>query len=241
MPHFLIKNEEIKDDFIELNDSENFFHIVKVLRTKVNEKLKFIDENKIVYETTVVEVDKKNLKAKIEKKYKTDRILKNNLSLVLATLMTDAQNLAIANATQCGVKTIYPVISDNCSVSEKSLNQKVEKWAKIVNENFKQCERGDIVKISEIAPLKETLLKFKKENVLIFAEKYENISIENSLKDIDKTSEIVVVIGPEGGFSNKEFDFFIKENYKLISLGKMIFKAPNAVVAGISNIVSRIE
>ena len=241
MPHFLIKNEEIKDDFIELNDSENFFHIVKVLRTKVNEKLKFIDENKIVYETTVVEVDKKNLKAKIEKKYKTDRILKNNLSLVLATLMTDAQNLAIANATQCGVKTIYPVIYDNCSVSEKSLNQKVEKWAKIANENFKQCERGDIVKISEIAPLKETLLKFKKENVLIFAEKYENISIENSLKDIDKTSEIVVVIGPEGGFSNEEFDFFIKENYKLISLGKMIFKAPNAVVAGISNIVSRIE
>ena len=58
---------------------------------------------------------------------------------------------------------------------------------------------------------------------------------------MDKNSEIAVVIGPEGGFSDSEFDYFISQNYKLATLGKMIYKAPNAVVAGISNIISRIE
>ena len=53
--------------------------------------------------------------------------------------------------------------------------------------------------------------------------------------------EIIVVIGPEGVFSNNEFEYFKKENYKMISLGNMIYKAPNAVVAAISNIVSRLS
>ena len=59
--------------------------------------------------------------------------------------------------------------------------------------------------------------------------------------DIDKNEEIAVVIGPEGGFSQNEFEYFISQNYKLITLGKMIYKAPNAAVVAISNIVSSIE
>ena len=96
-------------------------------------------------------------------------------------------------------------------------------------------------KIQPIQPLMNVLCNFKKENTLIFAEKYENLTLETSLNDIDKKSKIAVVIGPEGGFSQKEFDFFIKNNYKLITLGKMIYKAPNAITAAISNIISRLE
>lgn len=241
MPHFLIKKEEIKDEIIELVDNENLFHLIKVLRVKVNQKIKFIDENKNVYNCKIVEVGKKSLSAKILEKTISDRILKNNIVLIQSILASDAQNLLIANATQTGVKKIYPVISDNVSVSVSSLKGKIEKWSKIADENFKQCERADKVEVLEISNLKNVLIRFKKENVLIFAERYENKTLNDCLLDVDLNSEIAIVIGPEGGFSQVEFDYFIEQNYKLITLGKMIYKAPNAAVVAISNIASRIE
>lgn len=241
MPHFLIKKEEIKDNIIELIDNENLFHLIKVLRIKPHQKVKFIDSEKNIYFCEVIEVSKNSLSAKILEKDISDRILKSNIVLIQSILAPDAQNLLVANATQTGVKKIYPVMSDNVSVSLKTLNGKVEKWNKIADENFKQCERADKAEVVEISNLKETLKQFKKENILIFAEKYENMTLNNCLSDINLNSEIAIVIGPEGGFSQAEFDYFIEQNYKLITLGKMIYKAPNAATVAISNIVSRIE
>ena len=127
MPHFLIKKEEIKNDFIELIDNENLFHLVKVLRVKAGEKVKFIDEDKNVFLCEIKGATKNNLKAQIIKKTVSNRVLKHNICLVQSILAPDAQNLLIANATQTGVKEIYPVISDNISVSKKTLENKVEK------------------------------------------------------------------------------------------------------------------
>ena len=241
MPHFLIKKEEVKGDIIELIDNENLFHLVKVLRIKKNQKVKFIDCDKNVYLCNVEKVEKDYLSAKIVEKTISNRILKNNIILIQSILASDAQNLLIANATQTGIKKIYPVISDNVSVSINSLKGKVEKWNKIALENFKQCERADLAQVCEIENLKNTLSKFKKENILIFAEKYDILTLNNCLSDINFNEEIAVVIGPEGGFSEDEFKFFIEQDYKLITLGNMIYKAPNAVTVAISNVISRIE
>lgn len=241
MPHFLIKKEEIKDDIIELVDNENLFHLIKVLRVKQYQKVKFIDSDKNVYLAEIIEVSKNFLKAKVIKKTISNRVLENNICLVQSVLASDAQNLLIANAVQAGVKEIYPVISDNVSVSISSLKGKVEKWNKVSIENFKQCERADMASIAEISNLKEILACFKHENILIFAEKFETHTLNNCLNDLNKSEKIAVVIGPEGGFSEAEFEYFKEKNYKLITLGKMIYKAPNAAVVAISNVVSRIE
>ena len=76
--------------------------------------------------------------------------------------MTDAQNLLIANATQTGVKKIYPVLSDNVSVSKKNTENRSEKWQKIVLENFKQCERADTAEVLEVGNLVDTIKRFDK-------------------------------------------------------------------------------
>ncbi|MBR1616955.1 RsmE family RNA methyltransferase [bacterium] len=236
MPHFYVEQNNIKDDVIEVIEPNLLHHLTVARRIKLNEIIKFIDGDKNVYKAQVINISKKNLVAKIIEKEKSTRFLKYDICLVQSILAPDGQSDLIANATQTGVKTIYPVVSENCSSKIKN----AEKWKKIADENFKQCERADFVQIEQPKGLIEVISRFKKENVLIFAEKFENISIEKSLQDIDKNSKIAVVIGPEGGFSKNEFDYFKKEGYKLISLGCMIYKAPNAVIAAISNVTSRL-
>lgn len=239
MPHFFINKEEIKKNVIKLADSDNFHHIVKVRRAKIGEDIKFIDNDKNIYFCKIKEISKNSLVADIIEKQKSDRFLKNKITLIQSILANDGQSILISNAVQAGVDEIYPVISDNTST--KVNDEKIVKWDKIALEAAKQCERADRAKINPIAPMIQTILKFKKENVLIFVEKNENMALDEALKTVDKKQNIVVVIGPEGGFSQDEFEYFIKYGYKCLTLGKLIYKAPNAVVAAISNVTSRIE
>ncbi len=246
MPHYLIKKDNIINGFVELSKesgNDTFFHLTKVLRVKINQELDFIDSEKTLYETKIVSITKDKLISKIIKKSFCDRFLNYNICLIQSILMTDAQNLLISNATQSGVKEIYPVISDNTSVKKSTVQNeiKLEKWNKIALGAFEQCQRADIALIHPVMELKDALSKFKKENIIIFAECNQNCDIDESLIDVDKNSKIALVIGPEGGFSKDEFEYFKNQNYKLATLGKLIYKAPNAVVAAVSNIVSRLQ
>ncbi len=234
MPHFLVNSNEINNNLINVTQNELLRHLVSSLRIKTGEEIKFIDEKEIQYICKVLSVTKKNLQAQIIEKYPSLRKLNFELYLAQAILKQDAQNLAISNAVQTGVKGIYPVICDNCTVKSK---QNIEKWQKIADESFKQCERANRAEVFEIQKLENVLKAF--ENIIIFTEKNANITIKDAVKKFDKNKKILVVVGAEGGFSAQEFEIFKK--YNCASLGSLILKAPNAVTAGISRVVYEFE
>ncbi len=241
MPHFLIQKDEIKEDKIELKNIETISHLVQSLRVKKGEKVKFIDECENVYLTEIINADKKNFVAKIISREKSKRKLDFNLCTLISVLKPDAMHLAIQNAVQSGAKEIYTVYSKNAAVKLNSITDKKEKWQKIATEAFKQCERADIPNVFEIDTFENIFKKFKKENIIIFAEKDATFKIKEALNDINKEEKILAVFGPEGGFCEDEFNYFKKENLKLTTLGNLIFKAPNAITAGLFGIISEYE
>ena len=143
---------------------------------------------------------------------------------------------AISNATQTGVKKLHLMISDNCAIRNI---KSVEKLQKISDESFKQCERADKMVIVDAKNLKDIVKSFK--NVIVFAEKYADTTLFDALKNYKKNEDLLILIGPEGGFSENEFKFFKEQIYPLVSLGKLIYKAPNAITAGISNVIYELE
>lgn len=235
MPHFLINSNNINGDLILLNEPQTISHLCFAMRVRVGENLKLIDENKISYFCKITEITKKELKAQILKSEKSRRILPFKLNLIQSVLKLEAQNLAISNAVQLGVAQIYPVISTHSTFKLNLAQSKLEKWQKIALEAFKQCERGDLPIICEPLQLKEAL--GKKKNIIIFGEKNVNSTLKKTLNNFENLEEINVVIGPEGGFSEDEFAYFKENNYPILSLGNLILKAPNAITAGLSNII----
>lgn len=233
MPHFLIENNCIENNSIHLTDKETIIHLAQALRIKEGEIVKFIDKNETVYKTKIKTVSKNEVNGEILNFEKSKRKLDFNLCVLISILKPDGMHLAIENAVQLGAKEIYTTYSNNCAV--KNLN-KFEKWQKIGMESFKQCERADIPQFFEPDDFKNIFSKFKKENILIFAEKYDKFTIKEAISTIDKNEKILAVFGPEGGFSENEFGYFKKENLKLITLGKLILKAPNAITAGLFGI-----
>ena len=105
-------------------------------------------------------------------------------------------------------------------------------------EASKQCERAKIPTCFEPDTL-ENVLNKNFDRILVLAERSTEISLKEYLNKnkIKKGERILVVIGPEGGFSQKEFDYFKSLNLPLITLGDLILKAETAVIVTLGNIV----
>ena len=238
MPHFFIKKDSIKNGKAVVSDNENYRHIARSLRARTGEKLLLIDEDQIQYETKIEEITPKEIVCTIEKFYPSKRDLDFDLYLAQSPLRSDAQLIIMEKATELGVRGVYPVITDNCALAKSVTEKKREKWQRVMYEASKQCERAKIPECFEIGTLKEVLERdFDK--VLVMAERSTEISLKEYLTQnpIGKNEKILVVIGPEGGFSEKEFDFFRSKNLPLITLGDLILKAETAVTVTLGNIV----
>ena len=238
MPHFFIKAENIKNDTAVINDAENYRHIARALRARVREKLLLIDENQIQYETKIKSITDTEIECSIEKQYPSKRDLEFDIFLAQSPLRSDAQLTIMEKATELGARGVFPIITDNCAVSKDVANKKLEKWQKVMYEASKQCERAKIPTCFEPAELKEVLKK-DFDRVVVLAERSTEISLKKYLTQnpIKKNEKILAIIGPEGGFSKKEFEFFKENNLPLISLGDLILKAETAVIVTLGDIV----
>ena len=238
MPHFLINTKEISNNTVTVKDVDLYKHIIKVMRSKIGEKLLFLDENEIQYETVLENIFSNYFECKITKQYKSQRKLPINLNVAQSVLNSDAQLSAIQKATELGVKGIIPIYTDNCAVKESVIKNKIEKWQKIALESVKQCERCDIPTVYEMSNIKDVVKKF--DYVIVFGEKYAEKTFSEYIKEhpIDKTKSILVVIGPEGGFSESEFEFFKQKNIPLITLGNLIYRADTALTAALTSVIN---
>ena len=75
--------------------------------------------------------------------------------------------------------------------------------------------------------------------MIVFAERSTEKTLKQYLREnpTKKGDKILVIIGPEGGFSQKEFDYFRSKNLPLISLGDLILKAETAVIVALGDII----
>lgn len=242
MPHFFIKSDDVKHNKIIINDKENFNHIAKSLRIRIGEKLLLVDENQIQYETVVDEITNKEITVNVENSYKSSRSLDFGLYLAQSPLRSDAQSVIIEKATELGAEGIFPVLTDNCALNRSVIEKKIPKWQKSMYEASKQCERAYVPKCYEVTALK-TLLDMKDCKIIAFCERCSKITFRDYFNEnhIKKNDKLLVIIGPEGGFSESEFELFRKKNIPMLTLGNLILKAETAVITALGNIIYEFE
>lgn len=237
MPHFFINSEDVKENKVVISDKENFTHIAKSLRIKAGEKLLLIDENQIQYETVVEKVTNKEITVNVENSYKSGRRLDFRLYLAQSPLRSDAQSIIVEKATELGAEGLYPVYTDNCALNRSAIEKKIPKWQRIMYEASKQCERAYVPKCYELTDLTSVIkLGYK---VIAFCERCTNVTLHEYCKKnpIQKDDKILIIIGPEGGFSEREFEFLRENNVAMLTLGDLILKAETAVIVALGNII----
>lgn len=238
MPHFFITKENIQEKLITISDKENYRHIARALRARVGENMLLIDNEQIQYETVITQITNNEITCEIKKSYPSKRDLEFDLFLAQSPLRSDSQLTVMEKATELGVRGVYPIITDNCAVKQEVAEAKVEKWQKIMYEASKQCERSKIPTCFGVNNI-ENIIEMNFDRIIVFGERSTEQSLKQylGLNPINKGEKILVIIGPEGGFSQREFDLFKQNNLPVISLGDLILKADTAVTVALGDII----
>ena len=237
MPHFFIKSDSVSDGKIKI--TEHYNHIVKSLRAKTGEDLLLIDENEIEYKTVISEISSNYLIADIKSSEKSKRDLGYNLYLAQSPLRSDSQLTIIEKATELGIRGIYPIYTDNCALKKSVAENKIEKWQKVMYEASKQCERANIPTCYDLTTLENVISDKNFDRIIALCERNTNGDLKTYLREspAKKDENILLIIGPEGGFSKREFELLRTNNLPMLTLGDLILKAETAVIVTLGNIV----
>jgi 16S rRNA (uracil1498-N3)-methyltransferase len=176
------------------------------------------------YKLKVSEISKDKVKAEIVEKTVNKAMKDANITVYLAMIKNDALTTAIDNLAELNVKHVKLFKSDFsvAMIEEK----KLEKLNNTAIQASKQCERADIMQIS-IINKKDIETDVKSIPNVFFA-------YENSNQKIQSFSgDFAVIIGPEGGFSDAENEWF-SSFARNVSLSNTILRAEVACVASVS-------
>ena len=155
--------------------------------------------------------------------------------LYAALVKKDTFEWVVQKATELGVSDIVPVIAER---SEKK-NINTERLQKIITEASEQSGRGVLPGLRDIASLVDAVEAAKvRDGKVTQMIAFDPTGIKMSEQEIKNTPDQVgIFIGPEGGWSMKELDYFRKSGVAVYSLGSQILRTETAVVAALSKIV----
>ena len=226
MQQYFVDKEIQSDEIIEL-DKEVLHHLIKVLRKDSEYTFRIADMNGKIFHAHLID-DKRCM---IDEFLDENNELDCDITCILSLIKSDKFELCIQKLTELGVKRIVPY-SARRSVVKIREKKKLERFEKIAREASEQCHRNFIPEICDPCDLKD-LKNYLSERNYICYESEKNIS------DIDRSSSVTYIIGPEGGFEDQEYEKIVSMGFESISLGKRILRAETAALYMTSLIVGK--
>ena len=248
MSKFFVKEEQISNNRIKII-GEDVNHISNVLRMKKNDELQICNqatgEN---YLSKIISISKTVVECEIEEKIDKTTESNVNITLFQGIPKFEKMELIIQKNTEVGIKNIVPVMMERTVVKldDKLANKKLERWQKIAEIAAKQSMRDIIPSIENIIKTKDIdatrfdafLVAYENENHNMLKSELFKLREKN---EKNKKYNIAVLIGPEGGISEKEIEMLQAQKAKFISLGKRILRTETAGLVMIGNIMYELE
>lgn len=215
---------------IKVSDGD-FEYLTKVMRQKISDEILVFNGADGEFIAAITQVEKRFLNLEIKEKI-ADLTKVPNITLAFAPVKNVRIDFVAAKATELGVASFQPIITKHTIVDK--INP--ERFKSNVKEACEQCERNDIPKILEIKKLDKFLSEASDKILILCDESGEASKASEVLQKIDvKNKEIVILIGPEGGFCPEEFDRMRQlKNVFAISLGPRILRSDTAMVSALT-------
>ena len=217
---------------VKIADND-FDYLAKVMRKKAGDEVFVFNGEDGEWLAEILVIEKKNLTLNIK-----NQVAKQAKSSAVTLAFAPVKNVRIdfvaAKATEMGVGKFAPIITQH-SVVDK-LNE--ERFAANIKEACEQCERNDFPTLEKIKKLEKFLSEAGKEKILILCdESGQGAKASTLLPKIftNNKQEVIILIGPEGGFSKEEYAMMRQiQNLHSMSLGERILRSDTAIIAALA-------
>ena len=236
MPRFLIRGEEIRDNLAVLA-GENVKHIRRVLRLGVGDEVILFDEAGWEYHAKIIDGNSKEIKVDVFRKFLPHRESPLEIILGQGLPRLPKMDFIVQKGTELGVSGILPFNSRRSipKLSDEKIIRKMGRWRKIALEATKQCGRNLVPHIGSPIDFTEILaMEFKDSLKFILWEGERVVGIKEILDmSLDK-NRFLVLVGPEGGFTNREIHEAKEAGFKVVSMGNRILRSETAGISILS-------
>lgn len=212
--------------------------IKNVLRMKKDDQLELLDGTGKVYPAKIIEIEKEKIICEILSSYTDDREPRIKITLAQALPKSAKMDFIIEKCTELGAAKIVPMIT--ARTIPRGAN--TIRWEKIAKEAAEQSCRSIIPEITEPQKFEE-VVKIPADAGIIAWENEKTRSLKQFLAATEKQSfkSLLVLIGPEGGFTKEEIDRATEAGISPVSLGKRILRTETAGMAALSAIACEFE
>ena len=227
MDYFYTLPENISTDSVLIGGDE-FSHLTHVMRKNVGDEIRVVDGLGMAYDVLLTELKKKTAHGTITKRY-----LNHNEPLIAVTLAVGILknpsrfDFLVEKVTELGVREIIPLRTERTIPS----HAKTDRWQKLALAAMKQSGRAYLPHVRELVWLEDVLSASTAFNIRLIAHEQpiNNVpSVEQK-----KRQSILLLVGPEGGFSNEEVEKCVTAGCTPLYLGERRLRTETAAVVGV--------
>lgn len=228
MIRFFVNNKLEHTKFITL-DKERAQQLRKVLRVKVGEKIELFNKESLRCTAEITKLLRESCDCKILETEKIEEELDFHVNIFQSLPRNTKLEFLVQKCTELGVKAITFFKSDRSVVKVNiDSENKLHRLQKVAEEAAEQCGRYSVPEIRFSPNDVDNLLT---ESNCYFLQKGSELTIKN----INKSGEINVLIGPEGGFSEREI-VTLNQKAKGINLSKFTLRSETAPIVFLAQI-----
>lgn len=225
--------------YIELSD-ENKHHAARVLRLKAGDIITLFTGQGGEFSARIEAITKSSITVLVQVYHDHDRESPLVIELAQAVCVNEKMDWIIQKAVELGVSRIQPIATVRSIVhlSDERAVRRLQHWQKIIVSACEQCGRNRLPHISPLIDLPGWLSRKKA------SQSDQEVRLMLSTRTIEGLSHIppaaaanvVICIGPEGGFTPEEETAMLHTNFAPLRLGKRIFRTETAALAAIAAI-----
>ncbi len=234
MQRIAIATSQLQDQQILLTD-EQYHYLSRVLRLKAGDRFIAMDGVGTWWLAALEEAQS----AQIIEQIAVQTELPVTITLMAALPKGNGFDDVVRYCTELGVSKIVPIISDRTLLHPSS--QKLERWRRIAGETAEQSERAIVPTISEPVTCAEAISSITAIYRYLCVARGSNMHLKTAISAVPPASEIVIAIGPEGGWTTAEIEKANCANFQNVSLGKRILRAVTAPIVALSVIAATFE
>lgn len=209
------------------SDSEAH-HLLDVMRAREGDIFEVIS----LGEVYLARLEKRNpLKVTVIRKLDEDNELPSHLVLGFSLLKGGHDELVLLKGTELGVSAFRPFISSRTIIklSDEEKKRRLLRFQKIVEEGSKQSKRTLVPTVYPIESYSEVLEAAAERKVIAYENEKEEVGrLDEAIASLKDGENLLSLVGPEGGFSQKEVAEAGSKGFLSVGLGKRILRAETA-------------
>ena len=213
-------------------------HLMHVMRAKEGQEVIVVDAENQVARMAMSAFREGVVTLTLQERLAADTESPIGLVLAQCLLKADKMDLVVQKAVELGAVGVIPVRSQNCVVryDAKKAAARRGRWQKIADEAAKQCGRTALLSVAAVTDLNDFLQQnaaSAETELIFFYENEQDQTVKSYLSQV-QAKRIVLLVGPEGGFSLDEAAAVAAASGHSVTLGPRILRAETAALTALA-------